>query len=77
MDEVREDVMSQRERQLQSRPQRERERAHHLSEIVEQREERLRKRRDRDRARRAANTAKTAELFTLVYWFMPISSRHK
>ena len=40
---------------------RERERAHRLSETIEQREERLRKRRDRDRARCAANTAETAE----------------
>ena len=40
--------MSQRERQLQRRQ--ERERAHRLSETVEQREERLRKWRDRDRA---------------------------
>ena len=40
---------------------RERERAHHLSETVEQKEERLRKRRDRDRARHAANSAETAE----------------
>ena len=47
-DEVREDAMSQRECQLQSRP--ERERAHHLSETFEQREERLKNRRDRDRA---------------------------
>ena len=48
-----------REYELQRR--RERERAHRLSETVEQREERLRKWRDRDRARHAANTAETAE----------------
>ena len=51
MDEVREDTMSQRECQLQSRPER---KSLSPSEIVEQREERLRKRRDRDRARCAA-----------------------
>ena len=50
-----------------SAPKRTRERK--SSKTVEQREERLTKRRDRDRARRAANTAETAELFyTLVYW---------
>ena len=57
--------MSQRECQLQRR--RERERAHRLSEAIEQRKERLMKRRDRDRARCAANTAETAELF--IPWF--------
>ena len=57
--------MNQWERQLQRR--RERERAHRLSEAVEQRKERLTKRRDRDRARRAANTAETAEFF--IPWF--------
>ena len=41
MDEVREDAMSQREHQLQRKQ--ERERAHRLSKIAEQREERLRK----------------------------------
>ena len=44
-------MMSQRDRQLHRRQQRER--AYHMSETPEQREERLRKQRDRDRAKRA------------------------
>ena len=55
--------MSQRKCQLQRR--RERERAHRLSDAVEQRKERLTKWRDRDRARHVANTAET--LF--IPWF--------
>ena len=48
---------------------RERDRAHRLSETVEQREDRLMKRRDRDRVRYTANIAETTEHFyTLVYW---------